>query len=294
MLKNKDRMTQMKAIFNTNTPELEAALAAFYDLTNMTVTLFDDELRCQATAPASERKKYCIAIENDPRLVVKCNGCNRDNAALSLNKRGTRMYTCHAGICEAVAPVFIEDHLVAYIMIGRFRDEEGVYSSTEQALEFAEKYGLNKQEMLNAYNELPVLSKHQIDSAIILLNILVVYLCAKKYIKLERNYYVAKIEDYVTQHIQEKITVEQMCADLHITRYLYYDIFEKSFGEKPGEYILKRRIELAKNLLTTTEMSINEVAIRTGFQSYIYFISKFKELTGLPPLQYRKQNSAKQ
>jgi transcriptional regulator GlxA family with amidase domain len=53
-------------------------------------------------------------------------------------------------------------------------------------------------------------------------------------------------------------------------------------------YLLEYRIHMAKNYLTTTSLNVTEIAEKTGFASYTYFIKTFREQTGLSPLKYRK------
>ena len=53
-------------------------------------------------------------------------------------------------------------------------------------------------------------------------------------------------------------------------------------------YLIDYRLHIAKNYLRTTTLNVTEIAEKTGFSSYSYFIKIFRERTGLSPLQYRK------
>ena len=55
------------------------------------------------------------------------------------------------------------------------------------------------------------------------------------------------------------------------------------------QYVLDRKMARAKHLLTTTELSVTDVAEQTGFADYNNFIQRFKKVTGHTPLQYRKK-----
>ncbi len=67
--------------------------------------------------------------------------------------------------------------------------------------------------------------------------------------------------------------------------------FKKKNGNTLVGYIKQLRLNKAKELLTTTDLSINEIVIRSGFKEYYYFLNVFKKLTGMTVLEFR--NSVK-
>ena len=65
--------------------------------------------------------------------------------------------------------------------------------------------------------------------------------------------------------------------------------FRELLRMSPSEYILKLRIEIAQKLLNTTDKSIAEIAAEAGFYDQSHFTKRFRRVTGLTPLAYRKQ-----
>lgn len=63
---------------------------------------------------------------------------------------------------------------------------------------------------------------------------------------------------------------------------------QNTWGMSIGEFVTSKRIECAKNLLTTTDMPISEVCHAVGIVEYNYFSKLFKKQTGYTPLAYRK------
>lgn len=268
--------------------KLQKVMSDFHTCTNITITLFDRNLNC--ITDVGQWQPYCLAIGNDPELLAKCSGCNRDNAAKALNQRGVLTYTCHAGVAEAVTPIFQNDTLIAYLMIGKFRDAEEQYSSVQLATEAAERYALNKEEMLEAYYKLPVLDKKCIDSAISLLQILIYYITSEKFFHYDHSVQFASIDKYIDEHLCDKITIDDICNHFRIPRHLLYVIFESESGDSIQEYIIKKRIRNAQQLLSNTDMSVSKISVKVGYPEYNYFFRIFKERVGLTPLQYRKQS----
>ena len=65
--------------------------------------------------------------------------------------------------------------------------------------------------------------------------------------------------------------------------------FKKFYGASPLEYIKKRRVEIARQLLSTGLYNVTQVAERAGFDSVSYFSAEFRRLTGGTPSQYQSQ-----
>ena len=99
---------------------------------------------------------------------------------------------------------------------------------------------------------------------------------------------IQKAVEYINQHISENISMDALCADIHISKYHFCRKFKKVTGFTVMDYVLKTRIVAAKSMLSETELPISEVGSCCGFSSVSYFCRIFKENTGLTPLQYRK------
>jgi transcriptional regulator GlxA family with amidase domain len=63
--------------------------------------------------------------------------------------------------------------------------------------------------------------------------------------------------------------------------------FRAAFGETPHQYLLRRRVERAKELLRATDASVTEVSLEVGFRSLGSFSTAFRSLAGEPPSRYR-------
>ena len=65
-------------------------------------------------------------------------------------------------------------------------------------------------------------------------------------------------------------------------------LFRNTLDTRPMEYVAKRRIQAAKELLTGTKMSIEEISEQTGFCDNSYFCKLFRRYEGITPTQFRK------
>lgn len=271
---------------NLDITKLKRLMLDFYNCTNMTVSLFDSDLNY--IVDAGKWQPYCLAIGDNPKLLEQCSNCNRTNLQLAQNDRKTIIYTCHAGIVESVTPITLNGTIVAYLMLGKFRDVEKRYSNEKMVVDFAKRNVLNADEMLAAYNKLPILTEEYISSAISILKACIRYILSENYIKFERSRLSTEIEQYIDDHLGDKITIDILCETFHLSRNAIYAIFKTDFNDKVQNFISKRRIKEAQRLLTETRQPIHMIASKVGFTDYSYFTQLFKKKTGFLPLEYRK------
>ncbi|MEO8534466.1 MAG: AraC family transcriptional regulator [Flavobacterium sp.] len=95
---------------------------------------------------------------------------------------------------------------------------------------------------------------------------------------------------YVQLHLDENLTVTQLAKRVNQNK----DYFSRQFllhtGERPLNFIHKKRIERAQYLITTTNKTFMEIAMDTGFSNLPHFSKIFKEIVSLTPGEYRNQN----
>lgn len=276
----------MKVTFDVE--KLKKIMSDFYNCMKITITLFDSELNY--ITGAGELQPYCDAIRTTPSLWQHCDCSDRDNSRESSSQRSSIVYTCHAGIVESVTPIFYGETLIAYLMLGKFRDAEQKYSSAETVCRVAQKYNLDKDKMLSLYETFPIYTKSYIDSAISILKACICFIVSENYIHLQRSALASNIEKYIDDNLHADITVTDLCKHFHVSRQIMYSIFKIEFDDTIRNFILKKRLQKAKTLLLTSQKSINEIATTVGFIDYNYFIRFFKKNVGVSPLQYRKSN----
>ena len=98
----------------------------------------------------------------------------------------------------------------------------------------------------------------------------------------------SKILDYICENVNEpSLCVKKLCEKFFISESQLRRNIIKLTGIKPNEYILKQRINRAKNELTYTSKSIGEISISCGFSSQYYFSKCFTKHIGMTPSKYR-------
>ena len=93
---------------------------------------------------------------------------------------------------------------------------------------------------------------------------------------------------YIHQHLSEPLCLDHLAKVSAVSKYHLTRLFKAELGISIHQYIVTHRIGYAVSLLEEGK-SMAEISDLTGFGSYANFISTFKKVKGLPPLQYRKQ-----
>ncbi len=100
----------------------------------------------------------------------------------------------------------------------------------------------------------------------------------------------SKITGYLNEHIEEPITLDTLTKEFMINRNKLNDIFMKQSSMTCLNYLLNLRMDLAKILLTKTEIPVGEISCRVGYQDANYFAKVFKKNVGMSPSEYRHQS----
>ena len=100
---------------------------------------------------------------------------------------------------------------------------------------------------------------------------------------------IATATDYLRSHFSQNITLDDLAALTHLSRYHFLRVFRNTVGLTPHAYLTQIRIEAAKQLLGAGQ-PIAQVAAATGFVDQSHFTRRFKRITGVTPGQY-SQNS---
>lgn len=93
--------------------------------------------------------------------------------------------------------------------------------------------------------------------------------------------------DYVYDHLQEKITLTDIAAHLSLTPQYFSRLFRRETGITFSEYIMRKRIEAAKNMLKYSNYSATDIGNYLCFSSHSHFVHCFHKYVGMTPKVYQ-------
>ena len=98
-----------------------------------------------------------------------------------------------------------------------------------------------------------------------------------------------KVLPYIHQNLTEPFTVSELAQNVSLNPQYMMRLFKKETNMSVLEYVTEQRILRAKELLLSTDSSIENIAVQLGYYNYTYFMKVFKRNMGMSPGQYRKQ-----
>jgi AraC family transcriptional regulator len=98
----------------------------------------------------------------------------------------------------------------------------------------------------------------------------------------------ARVSDYVLAHLAEPLSLELLARQVGYSAYHFAQLFRRTRGMTPHQFVLRNRLERAKQLLAHTDLPAGQVTLAVGFQSQSHFTQAFKHHVGLTPRQYRQ------
>lgn len=272
--------------------KLNAMLRDFYNLTHIRMTVYDESYN-EITAFPQTPAPICQFIRANPQAEAACHACDIAACHQAKRQRSTCIYRCHAGLTEAITPVLLENSVVAYLFFGHlfaYDDPEQGRAAIRQS---CAAYDLDDAQLSRLISEMRPMQETYILSAAHVMEAVASFLCLEHMITLKKQPLQIEIDDYISQHFAEDISVDALCRRFAIGRTALYAFAKQNYGMGIAQHIRQLRVQRAQALLVERpELSIAQIAEACGFSDYNYFIAVFTRTAGMPPRKYRVRHNA--
>ena len=98
-----------------------------------------------------------------------------------------------------------------------------------------------------------------------------------------------EITEYIEQNYSEAISLSRLSAHFGLSVSYIARLFRKELGQTPSAYVNVVRVSAASTLLTETDLSVTEIAEKTGFSDVYYFSRVFKKIVGCSPIKMKRR-----
>lgn len=94
--------------------------------------------------------------------------------------------------------------------------------------------------------------------------------------------------EYIQAHLDENLSLESIAQVAGMSRYHFIRRFKQTMNESPYQYLIRQRIEQAKQLLKVSQLPISDIAVNCGFANQSHFTKHFKQRVGITPQLFRR------
>ena len=109
---------------------------------------------------------------------------------------------------------------------------------------------------------------------------------------LYQNEIIEKAQEFINDNYREQIRLSDIANAVNLSPNYFHTIFSKNCGKTPRQYLEDYRISVAKKLLLTTKLTLEDIAERCGFETQQYLTTVFKAQTGFSPAQFKRQHQS--
>ncbi|TBR56919.1 hypothetical protein B4U84_26090 [Westiellopsis prolifica IICB1] len=249
------------------------------------------------TAPEHCPAQHVVVIHHQPLAKVKrqLNGCDRVERIGSGDIVVCPANVSHFACWEAEVQftlLFLESALIAhtaYEFIDPDRVEILPHFAQPDPLIYQIGLALKSQLESNEWD-----SKLYAESAASMLAVhLLQHYSARKHTIREYTgslpkYKLRQVVDYINAHLDQNLDLTELALLVQMSHYHFVRLFKQSAGITPYQYLIKCRLEKVKSLLVNTDLSMAEIAKRTGFSSHSHLTRLFCKHLSVTPREYRQ------
>ena len=269
---------------NYDTEKISAALTDFYNATGVEIELLKPDFS-PVCEPRFENLGFCRAAQSTEMGRRACKLSDRLLLEACKSSGKTEMRVCHAGLLNVAIPLFYENTEIGYIIFG------GIKESDELILdkELIQNSGLDSSELKRCYADIPRYLPEKIKSISNIAIMFAKYMLLKNMLKPSLGESLERLVSFIEENLGKEMSIDVISSENNVSKSNLYKLFHTHFSCTVSEYVNRKRIEAACELLKTN-LSVEEISQRTGFSSAAYFSRNFKKHFGKSPSKYRKEN----
>lgn len=269
--------------------QLQSLLLDFHRITNIRITVFDSELNELVSYPES-CASFCRLIRATAQGRAACAACDREACAIAAQGNRTHIYRCHAGLTEAVMPLYVGKVLVGYLLFGHVFGYNSLEEGWQEISRCCAEYPVDHVRLKKACSDCTQVSREYIRSAARILHATASHLVQERMATLQEDSTASRLDAYLSAHYTQSVTPQLLCQELQLSRSRLYRLSQQLYGCGISQQVRKLRMELARQLLLDhPEMSISRIAEECGYVDYNYFIAVFSQTVGQSPGSYRSR-----
>jgi AraC-like DNA-binding protein len=227
---------------------------------------------------------FCQLIQEKVFSPRQCLVLDEAKRQESMEQHRTINYRCHAGIEEAIAPVYVEEQLAGYAMIGQFRSTHAICPDVLAACPAEWRVQLEE-----AFQALPHFEPDRVKNVLGLFSVMIDYSLAKEIVQLRGDRIVMRVLQWIEKNLDQPITLDAAAAFAHRSRSTISHLFRRERNMSFQETVIEARLARAERYFRESpDATVAEIAERVGISDQYYFSRLYRKYRGRTPSEYRK------
>lgn len=257
-----------------NKMEILSVLKELHMITGFRISLRDSELR-EIVAYPEWRLPFCAGVAMRREERERCLECDREACRRALLTKSTYKYRCRFGLTEAVSPIYNFNILTGYLIMGQILEEGD--SPTCAALN-----GLPLP-----VERIPRVPRGMVDSYVNIMTICARYLTMSNAVESPTPTTALRAKRYILDNLASKLSLTEICNSIGCSKSTLLTTFKRTYGTTVNGFITDARLNMAKRMLMEGHLTINEIALESGFYDQSYFSKVFSRKHGITPSAFR-------
>lgn len=258
-------------------PKINKVLNDFYAATGTRIDLFDNSFM-PISYSQHEICSYCQHVQRDAACKKICIRFDKELLQKSKVSQKTQQQLCPFGLYNMAIPILHSGTVLGYLFVGQMKI----------ATAFPAELIAEHSALQNDYASLALFSLPQSKSIATLAEILISHILTENMLKPDSEEILPKAANYIQEHLTEDLSIIKISKAINVSKSVLYKKFQNHVHCTVGEYINKKRVERAVQLLTNTSLSMEDISQKCGFSSGSYFTKIFKQNMGVTPLKFKK------
>ncbi len=268
-----------------NKQEISEVLKDLYRISGFRVSLHGINYE-EIDAYPKNKLTFCDYIQkNGQNEYEKCVACDSEACKRSIAAADSVIYRCRYGLVEAISPIYSFGALTGFIIMGQVK-EAG--RDTENLVKVLTALGKSPQDAERICKEIPEIDTSMVKTYVHIITICAKYLTISNALVREKLTVGQHIVKYIGENYSSHIQIKDICRELGYSKSTILSAFKQEFGTTINAYLTNYRLGVAKRQLEENELTINEIALGTGFADQSYFSKVFSAKYGTTPSEYRR------
>lgn len=266
-------------------------LASFNEISGMEIYLMDTQMRVLGFS-RKRSSRLCALLHESPAAIETCRASDKELFELAREAEGAVRFTCPFGMSELILPIERDGERIGYIFctVGLTEDGESTEALVQRLCtalpELAPEFG---EELART----AVLDGKRVDALERIVRLIANHIAERDLLSQSSSTLGSLIKAYVRDNYTKRITLADIGYCLHCSTVTLTEHFRREYGITIMQYVNELRLRAAANELATTDLSVKQIALRSGFSEVDYFSRCFRKKHGVTPTEYRARSREK-